>query len=429
MTEELLSAEELYADQRRRWNRGERIPVESYLQQHPSLQSNTELVLQLINNEVLLREEQGEPVQLDDFLERFPQLRPQLEELFEVHRVLEWSNLGTQDTSPDEGAPVPQWKSVAGYEVLEELGRGGMGVVYKARQPALDRLVALKMIRGGALAGPGQVARFRAEALAVARLRHPLIVHIYDVGEQDGCPFLAIEFVDGGSLAERLNGTPLPPDRAAELVSTLARATDYAHRQGIVHRDLKPANVLLTTDGTPKISDFGLAKRLDEAAGLTGSGELLGTPSYMAPEQAGGKAAAVGPAADVYALGAILYECLTGRPPFKAETALETLEQVRGRDPVSVRLLQPKVPRDLETICLKCLVKEPARRYPSGQALADDLSRFRAGTPIQARPIRVWERGTKWARRQPARAALLAASVIGPLALLTVVVAYNVRLA
>src|SRR5262249_17303002 len=255
------------------------------------------------------------------------------------------------------------------------------------RQQALKRHVALKIVVSGAHAGAVERARFRTEAEAVARLHHPGIVQIYEVGEQAGCPYLALEFVSGGSLAQQLNGTPMPPRRAAQLLLDLARAVQHAHEQGIVHRDLKPANVLLTETGVAKIADFGLAKLLDVEQGHTHTGVVLGSPSYMAPEQAAGQVRAIGPATDVYALGAILYECLTGRPPFKAETAMETLLQVKFTDPVSPSQLQPKLPRDLVTICLRCLQKEPRQRYASAQDLAEDLHRFLEGRPIQARPV------------------------------------------
>jgi WD40 repeat protein/tRNA A-37 threonylcarbamoyl transferase component Bud32 len=296
---------------------------------------------------------------------------------------------------------------VQGYEIISELGRGGMGVVYKARQVKLNRVVALKMIVSGAHAGETDLARFRTEAEAIARLQHPNIVQIYEVNEQGGLPYFSLEFCAGGSLERKLNGTPLPPREAAQLVETLARAMAAAHQKGVIHRDLKPANVLLAEDGTPKITDFGLAKKLDEA-GRTASGAVLGTPSYMAPEQAGGKNREVGPPADVYALGAILYECLTGRPPFRAATALDTLMQVVADEPVPPTQLQSKTPRDLETITLKCLQKDPRGRYGSAQALADDLGRYLKGEPIQARPVGPAERLWRWCQRNWAVAALLA---------------------
>jgi WD40 repeat protein/serine/threonine protein kinase len=304
-------------------------------------------------------------------------------------------------------APVAGWPQVAGYEVLSELGRGGMGVVYQARQVGLNRLVALKMIREGRHAGASEQARFRTEAEAVARLQHPNIVQVYEVGEEDGRPYLALEYVDGGSLADRLRGTPLPADEAARLVEVLARAVDVAHKRGVVHRDLKPANVLLTADGTPKVVDFGLAKRLDGVTPHTQTGAVLGTPDFMAPEQAEGKV--VGPAADVHALGALLYQMLTGRPPFVAESALDTLMRVRLEEPVPPAVLQPKTPRDLSTICLKCLQKEPGRRYPSALDLAEDLRRFRHGEPVQARPVGRAGQLWRWCRRNPREAVLIAA--------------------
>jgi tRNA A-37 threonylcarbamoyl transferase component Bud32 len=300
---------------------------------------------------------------------------------------------------------------VPGYEIIRELGRGGMGVVYQARQTKLNRPVALKMILAGSHAGAGELARFQTEAEAIARLRHPNIVQVYEVGDHEGKPYFSLEFCSGGSLEKKLNGTPLPPREAASLVETLAKAMQAAHEQHVIHRDLKPANVLLAEDGTPKITGFGLAKKLDEA-GQTQSGAIMGTPSYMAPEQAGGTPSQIGPLADVYALGAILYECLTGRPPFKAPTSLDTILQVVGDEPVPVRQLQPHVPADLETICLKCLRKEAARRYESAAALADDLRRFLEGRPVVARPVGRWERAAKWVRRNPALAGAAAAVVL-----------------
>jgi serine/threonine protein kinase len=308
--------------------------------------------------------------------------------------------------TPTEAAREPP--HLPGYEILGELGRGGMGVVYQARQLKLDRVVALKMIIAGGHAGAAELARFRNEAEAIARLQHPNIVQIHDVGDYGGLPFFSLEYCPGGSLDRQLNGTPMSAARAAALVETLARAVQAAHQKGVIHRDLKPANVLLADDGSPKITDYGLARKLDQA-GQTQPGTVLGTPGYMAPEQAGGKGQQeLGPACDIYALGAILYECLTGRPPFKAATPLDTVLQVLSDEPVPPSQLQPTSPRDLETICLKCLQKEPAKRYGSAEDLADDLRRFRAGEPILARPVSRLERLWRWGRRNPGLAGLSA---------------------
>ncbi len=296
---------------------------------------------------------------------------------------------------------------VPGYEILGEVGRGGMGVVYMARQVKAGRVVALKVILGGGHAGATERARFRTEAQAAARLHHPNVVPIHEVGEHDGVPYFSLEFCPGGSLDKKLNGTPLPPAEAAAVVEALAHGVQEAHDKGVVHRDLKTANVLFAENGTPKVTDFGLAKKLDEA-GHTATGAVLGTPSYMAPEQARGDTLAVGPLSDVYALGAVLYECLTGRPPFRSGTAADTLLQVLHDEPVPPARLQGGVPRDLETICLKCLQKDPRRRYASADDLADDLERFLAGKPIVARPVSAPERVWRWGRRKPLVAALLA---------------------
>jgi WD40 repeat protein/serine/threonine protein kinase len=369
---------------------------------------------------------------------------------------------GEARTQADHGSVVPFGEithdftpppAVPGYEILHEVGRGGMGVVYKARQVSLNRPVALKMILAGSHAGPTERDRFRREAEAVATLQHPHIVQIFEIDEANGHLYLALEYVEGGSLAQHLRGSPWSGKDAAELVELLARAVHYAHQQGVVHRDLKPANILLAgkfemrnakpdkeadnpalsnfefrvSRFSPKVSDFGLAKRLSDSGNPDGTktGAVMGTPSYIAPEQASGKTRDVGPPADVYALGAILYELLTGRPPFMGETPLDTVLQVLHDDPVPPKRLQPTVPRDLETICLKCLNKSVAKRYAGADALADDLRRFLRGEPIKARPLSAWGRGVKWAKRHPSLAALGVVTVGATLALVVVLsVAY-----
>lgn len=326
-------------------------------------------------------------------------------------------------TVPPSPAALP---SLPNFEILRELGRGGMGVVYLARQVSLNRLVALKVVLAAAHAGPEDLTRFQREAEAVAQLQHPHIVQIYEVGWHDGLPYCALEYVPGGNLERYVNHRPQPPHEAAQLVARLAEAVHCAHQAGIIHRDLKPANVLLvesppadTTPApsylsrvTPKITDFGLAKRLDQGSGQTRSGDILGTPSYMAPEQAAGKIEQVGPAADQYALGAILYELLTGRPPFVGFTPMETMLQVLTQEVIPPSQLLRGVPRDLETICLKCLRKDPKQRYATVQALAEDLGRFVRGEPIVARPVGRVERVWKWSRRYPAAAGLVVVTTL-----------------
>jgi WD40 repeat protein/serine/threonine protein kinase len=367
--------------------------------------------------------------------ERAAELRAMLEALRRVARrpASESPTLAPHEPAGDPAATlaaaVPRSDGpagVPGYEIEGELGRGGMGVVYKARQKGLNRPVALKMVLGAGHAGQAELERFRVEAEAVASLQHPHIVQVFEVGEHDGHPFLSLELCPLGSLEQKLNGTPLPAPEAGALVRVLANAVQAAHHAGIIHRDLKPANVLFaagepdrsggSSEGlgsvvgsigaVPKITDFGLAKRLGTDSGRTRTGAILGTPSYMAPEQAAGQRD-VGPPADIYALGAILYECLTGRPPFRAATPLDTVLQVVSDEPAPPRQLNPQAPRDLETICLKCLQKEPKKRYASAAELADDLARFLADEPIRARPVTPLERGVKWARRRPAVAGLM----------------------
>ena len=300
-----------------------------------------------------------------------------------------------------------RFPEIEGYEFEAVLGHGGMGVVYKARQQRLNRFVAVKMIRSGSLARPEDLARFRIEAETVANLCHANIIQIFDVGEIGGLPYVALELLEGGSLDAVLAGTPHPEADSAQMVATLARAIHVAHQAGIIHRDLKPSNVLFSADGTPKITDFGLAKRLEEE-GHTETGQVMGSPSYIPPEQAEGRAKEATPATDVYALGAILYEMLTGRPPFKGGTPMETLIKVIREDPVAPSRLQSQLSRDLETICLKCLAKEPQKRYATAQALALDLDRYLSGQRVQAQRRPIWERAIKLVRRRQ-----MAASLVG----------------
>jgi eukaryotic-like serine/threonine-protein kinase len=377
-------------------------------------------------DDFLERLARGERIDAEEHARRYPAIAAALRRLLPALVAIDRAGRAAAD-GPG-AAPLPP--GPPGYALLGELGRGGMGVVYRARQLSLGRVVALKVIRAGALAGAEERARFRAEAEAAARLRHANVVQVYEVGEHDGLPYLALEYCPGGSLADALAGTPLPAAAAARLAETLAGAVEAAHRERVVHRDLKPANVLLAggdaaadappagpereawfRSAVPKVTDFGLAKRLDEPGG-TQSGAILGTPGYVAPEQAAGKSKEVGPAADVYALGALLYECLTGRPPFQAATPLETLLQVLDMEPVPPRLLRPQLPRDLETICLKCLEKDPGKRYASAAALADDLRRFQEGRPVAARPVGAAGRLARWARRRPAAALAYALTLV-----------------
>jgi WD40 repeat protein/serine/threonine protein kinase len=456
----------LRAHQQRAWRAGQPIYVETYLKELPGWAADDPEILELIWCEILLREERGEQPLLAEYELRFPKFGSQLHRLAALQQALRSPSARLERTRvvDDEPLTLPPYgvgprrggdadsqaatnvrPIVPGYTILGELGRGGMGVVYKARQASLGRLVALKMVLAGVHAGPEQLARFRSEAAAVARLQHANIVPIYEISDFQGNPYYSLEFAEGGSLSRYLDGTPLPPKLAARFIETLAGAIEAAHSQGIIHRDLKPGNVLLKQvqrsatqwlerpDGggayldtrfwTPKITDFGLAKRFEESDAhaktepMTHSGAIVGTPCYMPPEQAGGRGEDLGATADVYSLGAILYELLTGRPPFRAASPLDTLLQVISDEPMPPIRLQPGIPRDLNTICLKCLAKEPRQRYVTAQQLADELHRFLSGRPILARPVPFWVRGMKWARRRPAAAMLIAilalSSVLG----------------
>ena len=302
-----------------------------------------------------------------------------------------FSSAGPESTRTDGDLlpprPAPALPPLPGYEILAELGRGGMGVVYQARQLSLNRVVALKTLLRGPDARPREAEGFRAEALAIARLQHPHIVQVFDIGEHQGRLYFCMEYMEGGSLRSRLAGRPQPPAEAAKLVETLARAVHHAHGRGVVHRDLKPGNILLGADGSPRIADFGLAKLLD-ASGGTGEGVVMGTASYMAPEQAEGNSRHAGAAVDIWALGALLYEMLTGRPPFRGDTVTATIAQVLTAKPAPPSRLNPQTPPELDAICLRCLQKDPARRYPTAAALADDLARFPAGRPPAPAPRR-----------------------------------------
>ncbi len=482
--------EMLAGELRTRWKSGKRIGVEQLGSAFEQLAKNEEQLLDLIYHEVLIREEFGEKPKLEDFTARFPQHVDRLQRLFAVHGAIEddgWDEeldsafadqARTMTGEDGQERPAPSstdlgdsgerkkshWPRKSrdsrpvepppGYELLEEIGRGGMAVVFRAKQQILNRVVALKMLLAGGVASKEVLARVQQEARAVAQLQHPGIVQIHEVGEHRGLPFLSLEYVAGGTLHEWLNGRPLPPLEAARIIEQLARTTQYAHERGVVHRDLKPANVLLTErpvsmqssttipvgeitppsiatlaragDSDPsnprsgergyepqtKISDFGLARVLGSRSDLTATGQVIGTPSYMAPEQAAGTVDDVSPAQDIYSLGAILYELLTGRPPFRGSSLFDTLEQVRTTEAVPPRQLQPRVPRDIETICLKCLEKLPDRRYPTAAALADDLRRVQDGDTITARPAGSFERGWKWVRRYPAVSSLSLLTVL-----------------
>ncbi|MDX1928243.1 MAG: serine/threonine-protein kinase [Pirellulaceae bacterium] len=334
--------------------------------------------------------------ELSERLKKVRQVEQQLNELFPNIAEQSFTNLAKRN--------LPK---IEGYDIECLLGSGGMGVVYKARHQKLNRIVALKMLRAGQLASEVELSRFTREFQAIAELHCAHIVQIHDVGESDGRPFFTMEYVEGGSLAERLNGTPQPANQAAEMVATLAEAIHSAHTRGIIHRDLKPANILVSTEGLLKIADFGLARHIQCDHPLTVSGAKLGTPSYMAPEQALGTSDSIGPSVDVYSLGAILYEMLTGRPPFRAESAIETQRQVVSVDPVPPKRINASVPRDLETICLTCLDKLPLRRYATAGELAEELKRFLRHEPILARPVSRVERVQRWIRRNPAMTGLV----------------------
>jgi tRNA A-37 threonylcarbamoyl transferase component Bud32 len=370
----------------------------------------------------------GQAPDRQNLLDRHPDLAAELAAFLADHdklRQLAPPGVNEAETmAPDPAPPAaPALGTVryfGDYELLEKVAEGGMGVIFKARQRSLNRLVALKMIRAGQLASAEDVQRFRREAEAAANLDHPNIVPIHEVGEHDGQHYFSMKLVEGGSLAQHLPRLGQDPPAAARLVATVARAVHHAHQRGLLHRDLKPANVLLDARGEPHVTDFGLARRIETDSRLTQSGAVVGTPSYMAPEQAAGKKG-LSTAADVYSLGAILYELLTGRPPFQAATSLDTLLQVLEQEPEPPRKLNPRIDRDLETICLKCLVKEPNQRYASALALAEDLERYLENDPVRARPLGEWESARRWVKKHPITAILTGLALAGMLLWMAVV--------
>jgi serine/threonine-protein kinase len=403
----------------RDWNSGTPRPLRSYLDHRPGLIDRPGIILELINQEAVLRQLRGETPRPADYLVEFPELSGSLDRLFEVLALGSGRQPpldGTMVVSPS-GGPIGvrpagvRLPEIPGYEIERLLGRGGMGVVYLARHLGLNRRVAVKLLRESRQDDPGLVARFRREAEAAARCQHPNLVQIHEIGEHAGVPYLALEYVAGGHLGRELAGEPRPPIEAAGLVETLARAIDHAHAQGVVHRDLKPANVLLTPDGQPKITDFGLAKLRDSTT-ETEVGTMLGTLAYMAPEQVRADSGDIGPRADIHALGAILYEALTGRPPYRAETPQRVFHAILNEEVVPPSSRRPGVPRDLEAICRKCLEKEPARRYATAADLAEDLRRFLDGRPTEARPPSTVERCGRWCGRNRWAVAAIAALLL-----------------
>jgi serine/threonine protein kinase len=403
------------------WKAGLRPRIEDYLGDTPDPARST-LLDGLLALDLIYRRRQGEQPAFDEYQVRFPESVDLLRAVLSRDQSFLLKNMannhacsrarvarpdglsdpdGTLRFQPGKESQADGLPEVAGYEILAKLAHGGMGVVYRARQRRLNRFVALKMIRAGIDARPGEQERFRVEAEAVARMRHTNILQIYEIGEAGGLPFVALELLEGGRLADRLAGTPQPARQAAELMVTLARAIHAAHQAGIVDRDLKPSNVLFDRDGTPKIVDFGLAKRLEQEDGQTLSGQVVGTPSYMAPEQAQGRTKEIGPAADVYALGAVLYESLTGRPPFKATTPMQTVMQVIQDDPAPPSRVLSRVPRDLETICLKCLatrvrlLRTPPGRGPLPSPFPRASPRLKP-TPARATSARSCCESQRW---------------------------------
>jgi serine/threonine protein kinase len=377
-----------------------------YVARYPLLGPVERLPVDLLVGEYYVRRRYGDRPTHEEYLERFGPLHPGLARRL---RAVDDETAPARDPADDDPALGTTVEYFGDYVLLGKLGEGGMGVVYKARQVSLKRLVAVKMILAGRFADGRDVERFRVEAEAAANLDHPGIVRIFEIGEHQGRHYFSMDFVEGESLEARLRESPLPPQEAARLMEQVTRAIAYAHGRGVIHRDLKPANVLVNRQNQVRVTDFGLAKRVQGDSGLTATGAILGTPAYMPPEQAEGRPGEVTVRSDVYSLGATLYALLTGRPPFQAATPWETLLQVRRQDPLALRQLNPALPRDLETVCAKCLEKDPRRRYGSADELGDEMKRFLEGRPVQARPVGKPERFWRWCKRNPVVAGLTAA--------------------
>ncbi len=416
-----LSLEQLLSEQVRDWMRGECRPFKFYLERQASFAAEPESIIELINQEIVLRRRRGDTPTPAEYLCDYPDLAEPLSQLFEIYDAISFStesrpptlvpitNDGASQVCAPNGLP-----EIPGYRTERVLGSGGMGVVYLADELALKRKVALKFLRHENQHDSGHRTRLEREAAAFAKCQHPNLVQIFHIGEYQSELYLALEYINGVTLARALAGIPQPPQEAARLVEKLARAVDHAHSRGVVHRDLKPSNVLLTTEGEPKITDFGLA-RVEDNSTRTEVGSFVGTLAYMAPEQAGPGSAAVGAPADIHALGVILYESLTGQTPYRAETPGEIVQKVLFETVIPPSRHQPEVPRDLDAICLKCLEKVPSHRYATAVALAEDIRRFLDGRPTLARPVRPAVRLWRWCRRNPrlsAVSAILAATIL-----------------
>ena len=412
--------------------------IEDFLQLEPELESH--LLQELLTLEIqILRSKRITP-DPDDYLARFPDSAQLVEAAFAqgqpttrpgfsgeietpIYRAASRGRtefqadtlpLGTSNHAASAGAH--RARRFGDYELLEEIARGGMGIVFKARQTSLNRLVALKMILSRQLAGDEEVKRFKSEAEAAAKLDHPGIVPIFEIGEHEGQHYFSMGFVEGKSLQDELRDGPVSPREAAEVCHQVAEAIAFAHGQGVIHRDLKPGNILISRELGPKLTDFGLAKLSDTDHNLTATGQILGTPAYMPPEQARGDAQAIGPLSDIYSLGAVLYCLLTGRPPFQAADPIDTLRQVIEQEPVSPRVINREVPKDLETVCLKCLEKDPRHRYQSAREVENELGRFRHGQPIKAHPLTSVERTCRWCRRHKGIAILISSLAVAIIA-------------